>query len=159
MDSIKTEGGFFMIAIGSDHAGFGLKQALMQHLTERGLEYKDFGTYTPDSCDYPVYARAVAEAVARGECERGIIVCGTGIGVSITANKVKGIRATVCHDVFSAKACRQHNDTNIITMGERVIGAGAAIEVLDAWLDTPFLGGRHARRVGLISQTENEYFK
>lgn len=148
-----------MIAIGSDHAGFALKQTLMKHLEERGLEYKDFGTYTPESCDYPVYARAVAEAVASGECEKGVIVCGTGIGVSITANKVNGIRATVCHDVFSAKACRQHNDTNVLTMGERVIGAGLAIEVLDAWLDEAFLGERHQRRVDLMMQTEKDYSK
>ena len=135
-----------MIAIGSDHAGLNLKKAIIKRLEELNIEYKDFGTYTPDSTDYPKYAQAVAEAVANGECEKGIITCGTGIGVSIAANKVKGIRAAICHDVFSAKACREHNDANILTMGERVIGLGAAIEVLNAWLGTEFLGGRHDRR-------------
>lgn len=148
-----------MIAIGSDHAGLNLKKALINRLEELKIEYKDFGTYTTDSVDYPKYAQAVAEAVASGECEKGIITCGTGIGVSIAANKVKGIRAAICHDVFSAKACREHNDANILTMGERVIGIGAAIEVLNAWLGTEFSGGRHATRVGMISEIENKYMK
>lgn len=148
-----------MIAIGSDHAGLNLKKAIIKRLEELNIEYKDFGTYTPDSTDYPKYAQAVAEAVASGECEKGIITCGTGIGVSIAANKVKGIRAAICHDVFSAKACREHNDANILTMGERVIGLGAAIEVLNAWLGTEFLGGRHATRVGMIGDIETKYMK
>ncbi len=148
-----------MIAIGSDHAGLNLKKAIIKRLEELNIEYKDFGTYTPDSTDYPKYAQAVAEAVANGECEKGIITCGTGIGVSIAANKVKGIRAAICHDVFSAKACREHNDANILTMGERVIGLGAAIEVLNAWLGTEFLGGRHATRVGMIGDIETKYMK
>lgn len=111
-----------MIAIGSDHGGFELKEKLMEHLSERGLEYKDFGTYSSASCDYPVYAKAVANAVASGECDRGIIICGTGIGVSITANKVRGIRAALCGDCFSAEATRQHNDANVLCMGAREIG-------------------------------------
>ena len=121
-----------MIGIGSDHGGFELKEAVKKHLEERGLEYKDFGTYTPASCDYPVYGRAVAKAVASGECDRGIIICGTGIGISITANKVKGIRAALCSDCFSAQATREHNDANILAMGARVLGEGLAIEGLFA---------------------------
>ena len=110
-----------MIAIGSDHGGFELKKKLMEHLSERGLEYKDFGTYSSASCDYPVYAKAVANAVASGECDRGIIICGTGIGVSITANKVRGIRAALCGDCFSAEATRQHNDANVICISGRFV--------------------------------------
>ena len=127
-----------MIAIGSDHGGFELKEKLMEHLSERGLEYKDFGTYSSASCDYPVYAKAVANAVASGECDRGIIICGTGIGVSITANKVRGIRAALCGDCFSAEATRQHNDANVLCMGARVVGEGLALKIADTFLDTPF---------------------
>ncbi len=140
-----------MIAIGSDHGGFALKQALMAHLEKRGLAFRDFGTYTEASCDYPVYARAVAQAVASGECERGILICGTGIGVSITANKVPGIRAALCGDCFSAEATRQHNDANILCMGARVTGEGLALKITDTFLDTPFSGDeRHIRRISLI---------
>ena len=140
-----------MIAIGSDHGGFALKQALMKHLEARGLAYKDFGTYTEASCDYPVYAKAVANAVASGECERGIIICGTGIGVSITANKVPGIRAALCGDCFSAEATRQHNDANILCMGARVTGEGLALKIADIFLDTPFSEDeRHKRRISMI---------
>lgn len=127
-----------MIAIGSDHGGFELKEKLMEHLSERGLEYKDFGTYSSASCDYPVYAKAVANAVASGECDRGIIICGTGIGVSMTANKVRGIRAALCGDCFSAEATRQHNDANVLCMGARVVGEGLALKIADTFLDTPF---------------------
>ena len=140
-----------MIAIGSDHGGFALKQALMKHLEARGLAFKDYGTYTEASCDYPVYAKAVANAVANGECERGIIICGTGIGVSITANKVPGIRAALCGDCFSAEATRQHNDANVLCMGARVTGEGLALKIADIFLDTPFSEDeRHKRRISMI---------
>ena len=140
-----------MIAIGSDHGGFALKKALMAHLDKRGLAYKDFGTYSEASCDYPVYAKAVAHAVADGECERGILICGTGIGVSITANKVPGIRAALCGDSFSAEATRQHNDANILCMGARVVGEGLALKIADTFLDTPFSNDeRHIRRISQI---------
>ena len=140
-----------MIAIGSDHGGYTLKKALMAHLDKRGLEYKDFGTYSEASCDYPVYAKAVAHAVADGECERGILICGTGIGVSITANKVPGIRAALCGDCFSAEATREHNDANILCMGARVVGEGLALKIADIFLDTPFSNDeRHIRRISQI---------
>lgn len=140
-----------MIAIGSDHGGFELKKKLMEHLSERGLEYKDFGTYSSASCDYPVYAKAVANAVVSGECDRGIIICGTGIGVSITANKVRGIRAALCGDCFSAEATRQHNDANVLCMGARVVGEGLALKIADTFLDTPFSNDeRHIRRISMI---------
>ena len=140
-----------MIAIGSDHGGFELKKKLMEHLRERGLEYKDFGTYSSASCDYPVYAKAVANAVASGECDRGIIICGTGIGVSITANKVRGIRAALCGDCFSAEATRQHNDANVLCMGARAVGEGLALKIADTFLDTPFSNDeRHIRRISMI---------
>ena len=140
-----------MIAIGSDHGGFELREKLMEHLSERGLEYKDFGTYSSASCDYPVYAKAVARAVASGECDRGIIICGTGIGVSITANKVRGIRAALCGDCFSAEATRQHNDANVLCMGARVVGEGLALKIADTFLDTPFSNDeRHIRRISMI---------
>lgn len=140
-----------MIAIGSDHGGFALKKALMAHLDKRGLAYKDFGTYSEASCDYPVYAKAVAHAVVDGECERGILICGTGIGVSITANKVPGIRAALCGDCFSAEATRQHNDANILCMGARVVGEGLALKIADTFLDTPFSNDeRHIRRISQI---------
>lgn len=140
-----------MIAIGSDHGGFELKEKLMEHLSERGLEYKDFGTYSSASCDYPVYAKTVANAVASGECDRGIIICGTGIGVSITANKVHGIRAALCGDCFSAEATRQHNDANVLCMGARVVGEGLALKIADTFLDTPFSNDeRHIRRISMI---------
>lgn len=140
-----------MIAIGSDHGGFALKQALMAHLDKRGLAYQDFGTFSEASCDYPVYAKKVAQAVASGACERGILICGTGIGVSITANKVPGIRAALCGDCFSAEATRLHNDANILCMGARVVGEGLALKIADTFLDTPFSNDeRHIRRISQI---------
>ena len=140
-----------MIAIGCDHGGYALKQEVMKHLAERGLEYKDFGTYSEDSCDYPVYGKAVAHAVADGDCDRGILICGTGIGISITANKVPGIRAALCGDCFSAEATRLHNDANILAMGARVVGAGLALKIVDTFRDTPFSGDeRHVRRINMI---------
>ena len=143
-----------MIAIGSDHGGYALKQEIMKHLTERGLEYKDFGTYTEDSCDYPVYGEAVGRAVAYGEFERGIVICGTGIGNSIAANKVRGVRAALCGDCYSAEMTRRHNAANILALGARVLGAGLALKIVDTFLDTGFDGGRHARRVALIGDIE-----
>ena len=140
-----------MIAIGSDHGGFELKKEVMAHLDARGLEYKDFGTYSDASCDYPVYGKAVAKAVASGECERGIIICGTGIGISIAANKVHGIRAALCGDCFSAEATRQHNDANVLALGARVVGPGLALKIVDTFLDTPFSNGeRNIRRIEMI---------
>ena len=140
-----------MIAIGSDHGGYELKKEIMAHLDARGLEYKDFGTYSDASCDYPVYGKAVANAVASGECERGIIICGTGIGISITANKVHGIRAALCGDCFSAEATRQHNDANVLALGARVVGPGLALKIVDTFLDTPFSNSeRHIRRIEMI---------
>lgn len=140
-----------MIAIGSDHGGFELKKEVMAHLDARGIEYKDFGTYSDASCDYPVYGKAVAKAVASGECESGIIICGTGIGISIAANKVHGIRAALCGDCFSAEATRQHNDANVLALGARVVGPGLALKIVDTFLDTPFSNGeRHIRRIEMI---------
>ncbi|MDD6267582.1 MAG: ribose 5-phosphate isomerase B [Clostridium sp.] len=140
-----------MIALGSDHGGYGLKQEVIKHLEERGIEYKDYGCYSEESCDYPIYGKKVAEAVAGGECEFGIIICGTGIGISISANKVPGIRAALCHDCFSAQATREHNNANILAMGARVIGSGLALKIVDTFLDTPFSNEeRHVRRISMI---------
>ena len=140
-----------MLAIGSDHGGFALKQEIMSHLDKRGIAYKDFGTYTEASCDYPVYAKTVAQAVASGECERGILICGTGIGVSISANKIPGIRCALCGDCFSAQATREHNDANILALGARVTGAGLALKIVDTFLDTAFSNDeRHLRRISMI---------
>jgi ribose 5-phosphate isomerase B len=144
------------IALGSDHGGFNLKNAVKKHLEGKGIDYRDFGCFTCESIDYPDVAYPVAQAVASGEYEAGIIICGTGIGVSIVANKVPGIRAALCHDCFSAKASKEHNDANVLTMGERVIGQGLALEIVDTWLNASFSGGRHARRVGKIMQIERE---
>ena len=142
-----------MIGIGSDHGGFALKEAIKKHLEERGLEYKDYGTYSDASCDYPVYGRAVAKAVAAGECDLGILICGTGIGISITANKVPGIRAALCSDCFSAEATRQHNNANILALGARVLGEGLALKIVDTFLDTPFSNDeRHVRRISMIEE-------
>ena len=140
-----------MIAIGSDHAGFGLKQVIMEHLKERGEEDKDYGTYTEESTDYPIYGKKVGEAVASGECDRGIIICGTGIGISLAANKVKGIRAALCGDCFSAEATRLHNDANVLSLGARVIGEDLAKKIVDTFLDTPFSGEeKHLRRINML---------
>ena len=142
-----------MIAIGCDHGGYYLKQDIIDFLEKNGYEYKDYGTYSYESCDYPVYAKKVAHAVADGECEKGILICGTGIGVCITANKVKGIRAALVHDCFSAKATREHNDANIVTMGARVIGPGLATEIVRIFLETPFSNEeRHIRRIKQIEE-------
>lgn len=142
------------VAIGADHGGFKLKAELTELLQELGIDYTDFGTYSSDSIDYPDVAIPVAEAVANGEFDRGILICGTGIGIGIAANKVKGIRAALVHDTFSAKATRQHNNSNILTMGERVIGTGLARDIAQIWLETEFEGGRHENRVCKISDYE-----
>ena len=145
-----------MIALACDHAALQLKEEIKKHLEQKGLHYKDFGTFTADSCDYPDFAYPAAKSVADGECDRGILVCGTGIGMSICANKVKGVRCALCGDCFSAEATRRHNDANILAMGARVIGVGLALKIVDAFLDTPFEGGRHQRRIDKITQIENK---
>ena len=145
-----------MLAIGCDHGGFELKQELIKHLEQRGTPYRDFGILEYQPVDYPDIAIQVARAVASGECENGLLVCGTGIGMSLAANKVKGIRAAVCSDHFSAKYTRLHNDANVLCMGGRVIGAGLAAEIVDVFLDTEFEGGRHARRVEKIMKLEEK---
>ena len=143
-----------MIAIGCDHAAVSLKNAIMAHLEEQGIKYINLGT-DGDPCDYPDMAKAVAEKITSGECELGILLCGTGIGMSIAANKIKGIRAACCSDCFSVRYTRLHNDANILCMGERVIGKGLALELVDIFLSTPFEGGRHLRRVEKIKALEN----
>ncbi|MDD7193585.1 MAG: ribose 5-phosphate isomerase B [Oscillospiraceae bacterium] len=145
-----------MIALGCDHAGFELKQAIIKHLDERKIEYKDYGTYSEDSVDYAVYAEKTARAVANGECELGLLFCGTGVGISMAANKVRGIRAACCSDLFSAEMTRRHNDANILCLGGRVVSPEKATELVDIFLDTPFSGEeRHARRIAQIADIEN----
>lgn len=140
-----------MIAIGCDHGGYELKLEIMKYLDKKGLEYKDFGCDSLESVDYPIYARKVGQAILDGECEKGILICGTGIGISITANKMKGIRCALCSDCFSAEATRLHNDTNIVALGGRVVGPELAIKIVDTFLNTPFSGDeRHARRISMI---------
>ena len=144
-----------MIAIGSDHAGYGLKQIVMAHLKERGEEFKDYGTYSEASCDYPDYARLVGEEVTAGRADCGILICGTGLGVSIAANKIKGVRAACVSDTFSAKMARAHNNANIICFGERVVGKGLALEIVEAYLSSNFEGGRHNERIKKIEALED----
>lgn len=145
-----------MIAIGSDHGGYLLKEEIKKHLEEKGYEFKDFGTDSTASCDYPVYAEKVCRAVQSGECEKGILICGTGIGMSMCANKCKGIRAAVCGDHFSAEFTRKHNNANVLCLGARVIGAGVAMQLVDIFLTTEYEGGRHEKRVEMMMQLENE---
>ena len=145
-----------MIAIGSDHGGYLLKEEIKKHLKEKGYEFKDFGTDSTASCDYPVYAEKVRRAVQSGECEKGILICGTGIGMSMCANKCKGIRAAVCGDHFSAEFTRKHNSANVLCLGARVIGAGVAMQLVDIFLTTEYEGGRHEKRVEMMMQLENE---
>ncbi len=140
-----------MIAIGCDHSAIDLKEALMKHLRERGIEYKDFGCYTKESCDYPIYGKLAANSVASGECEKGIVICTTGIGISIAANKVKGVRAALCSDTYSAKMTRLHNDANVLALGAGIVGVHLAIDILDTFLDTPFSEEeKHSRRICLL---------
>ena len=143
-----------MIALACDHAALDMKQMVKELLDEMGLDYKDFGTYTAESCDYPVFAARAARAVASGQCDRGIVICGTGIGMSIAANKVPGIRCALCGDPYSAELTRRHNDSNMLAMGARVIGIEVARRIAQVWLTTEFEGGRHARRVDLITRIE-----
>lgn len=145
------------ISLGCDHGGLELKNEIKAHLEARGFECRDFGTYTKDSCDYPDYACPAAEAVASGECERGILVCTTGIGVSITANKVNGVRCALLHDKMSARLTREHNDTNMMALGAGVVGPMLALEIVDTWLDTPFSGvERHQRRIDKVMAIEKK---
>lgn len=145
-----------MLALGSDHGGFELKQAVIKYLEEKNIEYKDFGCLDTNSVDYPDIAQKTCESIVRGECERGLLFCGTGIGISMSANKVKGIRAACCSDYFSAKYTRLHNDANVLCMGGRVVGAGLACELVDIFLNTEFEGGRHQRRIDIMMDLENK---
>lgn len=144
-----------MLAIGCDQGGHSLKLEVIKYLEDKGIEYKDCGTYSEDAVDYPVYARKVVKEILSGNCEKGILICGTGIGISITANRYKGIRAALCGDCFSAEATRQHNDANILAMGARVVAPGLALKIVDTFLNTPFSGAeRHARRIRMIDEEE-----
>ena len=144
-----------MIALASDHVGITLKKFIMQVLAEKGIEYRDFGTYDTERTDYPIYGYAAARAVADGECERGLLFCGTGVGISLAANKVHGIRCVVCSDPYSARLSRQHNDTNMLALGARVVGEELARMIVEEWLSASFEGGRHQKRVDMISRIEN----
>ena len=139
-----------MVAIGSDHAGYELKSKIIKQLEEWGLAYRDFGTHNEERTDYPIYAQKVAKAVVSGECKKGILICGTGVGISIAANKIDGIRAVVCSEPYSAKLSREHNDTNILAFGSRVIGEELAKMIVKIWLETDYEGGRHQKRVEQI---------
>ena len=147
------------IAIGCDHGGLNLKNEVITYLKSEGIEIKDFGTHTEESCDYPDIALPVAEAVARKEFDFGILICGTGIGIGIAANKVPGIRAALCSDTFSAHATREHNNANILTMGERVVGKGLAIDIVKTFLNSQFEGDRHNKRIDKITEIEKKYSK
>ena len=143
-----------MIALGSDHGGYDLKERVKAYLDQEKILYKDFGCDSKESCDYPVFGKAAAEAVASGECDKGIVICTTGIGISITANKVKGIRCALCSDPLSAEMTRRHNDANMLAMGAGMVGPNLAERIVQVFLNTEFEGGRHARRVGLITDME-----
>jgi len=145
-----------MIAIGNDHGGFSLAQIIIAKLNENGTPYRHFGAYSADSCDYPDYAKPVCDAVVSGECDKGILICGTGIGMSMSANKVNGIRAALCSEEYSAEMTRRHNDANVLCLGARVTGDELALSILRKFLETPFDGGRHARRVGKIMDLESK---
>lgn len=147
------------IAIGCDHGGVELKEEIKKYLFEAGYETKDFGTNSNESCDYPDYAILVAEAVASKEFDFGILICGTGIGIGIAANKIPGIRAALCSDTFSAHATREHNDANILTIGQRVVGPGLALDIVKTFLNTKFEGGRHQNRIDKIAEIEKKYYK
>ena len=142
-----------LIAIGNDHTGYELKKAIIKYFEEKGIEYKDFGSQKVTSSDYPEFAKAVATAIQNKECDKGILICGTGIGISIAANKMKGIRAALCHDCFSAEATRLHNDANILAMGARVVGPGLALKIVETFLNTEFSGDqRHIRRIQMLEE-------
>jgi len=140
------------VALGSDHGGFELKEAIKKHLNRKGIEFADYGTFNNDSVDYPDYGRITAEAILSGECDRGIVCCGTGIGISITANRFNGIRAALCHNIEYARLAREHNDANILALGGRFTDASRAVEILKVFLNTEFKGGRHLRRVKMIDK-------
>ena len=143
-----------MIAIASDHGGYALKEHIKAYLAAKGITCQDFGCETPDRCDYPVFGKAAAQAVASGQCEKGIVICTTGIGISISANKVKGIRCALCGDSYSAEMTRRHNDANVLAMGAGIIGPNLAKKITEVFLTTEFEGGRHARRVGLLDNIQ-----
>ena len=145
-----------MIAIASDHGGLRLKRAVMEHLKSKNIEFKDFGTYSDESCDYPDFAEKAAQSVISGESELGILVCGTGIGMSIAANKIDGIRCALCSDCFSAEMAREHNDANMMALGERVLGEFLALKIVDTFLESSFTGGKHSRRVAKIMQLQDK---
>ncbi len=147
------------IAVACDHGGLELKKTLLKYLSEQGHEIVDFGTNSPDSCDYPDFALPAAEAVAAGQCERGILICSTGIGISIVANKVPGIRCAHCHDTYSAKYTRLHNNANMLAFGQKGIGEGLMLEIVETFLKTEFEGGRHQRRIDKITAIEKKYSK
>ena len=140
------------IAVGSDHAGFNLKNTIKKYLEENGYEVKDCGTNSTDSCDYPVYAKVVAKSVASGEYEKGILCCGSGVGVSIVANKVKGVRAVLAHESLTAKLSRNHNDANVLCLGERITGEALALDIVETWLHSEYEGGRHQRRIDMMEE-------
>ena len=145
------------IALACDHGGLNLKNTVIEYLKQNGYEYVDFGTDSTASCDYPDFALPAAECVASGECDKGILICSTGIGVSIVANKVPGVRCAHCHDVYCATFTRLHNDANVLAMGEKVVGTGYALQIVEAFLTTKFEGGRHQRRVDKITAVEKKY--
>jgi len=148
------------IALGSDHGGFTLKEQIKSYLTGKGYEVEDFGTYSSESVDYPTFGLKAALAVSKGECDRGIVICSTGIGISIAANKVRGIRAALCSDTFSARLTREHNDTNVLALGAFIVGEKLAYAIVDTWLGTEFSGEeRHKRRIDEITEIENQYLK
>ena len=144
-----------MIALGSDHGGYGLKQEVKAYLEGKGIPYKDYGCLDESPCDYPVYAKAVAKAIVDGECDKGILICGTGIGISIAANKVKGVRAAVCSDVTTAHLVKEHNNANIIAFGARIVGIEKAKDIVKAYLNAEFQGGRHEKRIAMIHEIES----
>lgn len=143
-----------MLAIGSDHGGYKLKEAIKAHLDWKNIKYHDFGTYSEESCDYPEYAKAVCEAIRKGECEAGILVCGTGIGMSMAANKFDGIRCALLTNSFSAKLTKEHNNANVIALGGRVTAEGLALDIVDTWIEAKYQGGRHQKRLDMIAEFE-----
>jgi ribose 5-phosphate isomerase B len=144
------------VALGCDHGGYALKTPIRQYLASKGISCRDIGTDSEDSVDYPVYGMKVAHLVSSGECQRGILLCGSGIGMSIVANRLAGVRAALCHDIYTARLSRQHNDANVLVLGARVIGPGLALEIVKTWLETGFEGGRHKRRIDLIDELAGE---
>jgi len=146
-----------MIAIGSDHAGFNLKYIIIQYLESKGYKYIDFGTNSSESVDYPDFAQKVTESIITAQCDKGILICGTGIGISIAANKVPGIRAALCTDSFMAKMSREHNNSNVLALGARVLGDGLALDIIETWLSSDFTEGKHTNRINKISSIEQKY--